>query len=353
MNVREVKGTIPVRPGEGFDVGAVQRYLAEHVSGWEDGPLEVVQFPTGASNLTYLIQSGERVAVLRRPPLGPLPPKAHDMKRESSFLAHLHPVFPLAPRPLAFCDDPAVIGGPFYVMEYRPGVVLDAEFPEGVAMGMDTRAQISESFVQALVRLHAVDAEASGLMAFGHPEGFLERQVKGWIDRYHRAKTDDIPGVDRLTGWLADHVPPSPQATVIHNDYKLNNLILDQDNPTRIVAIVDWEMATVGDPLFDLGVTLSYWTQPDDPEPLQRILPTVTRYPGFYTRARLIERYAELSGRDVGGIEYYQVFAYFKLAVILQQIYVRWVRGQTRDERFATFGERVRVLIHHALSHIG
>ncbi|MCL6515941.1 phosphotransferase family protein [Alicyclobacillus sp.] len=352
MNVRDIRGTIPVRPGEAFDVEAVARYLAERVEGWPEGPLEVVQFPTGASNLTYLIQSGERIAVLRRPPLGPLPPKAHDMQRESAILARLHPVFPLAPRPLVFCDDPAVIGGPFYVMEYRPGVVLDTSFPDGVPSDADACRRISEAFVDALVQLHAVDPAASGLSAFGRPEGFLQRQVTGWIERYHRAKTDEIPEIDRLTRWLAANVPESHAATVIHNDYKLNNLIVARERPWEITAIVDWEMTTVGDPLFDLGVALSYWTQADDPEELRGILPTVTPAPGFFTRGQLIERYAAKSGRDVSGMEFYQVFAYFKLAVILQQIYVRWVRGQTQDPRFSSFGHRVRTLVAHAAAHV-
>jgi aminoglycoside phosphotransferase (APT) family kinase protein len=349
MDIKSVKGTIPVRSGEDFDRDAVRRYLQAQGLVQEDTPLVVVQFPTGASNLTYLVQCGDFVAVLRRPPFGPLPPKAHDMKRESAFLSKLHPVFPKVPRPYAFCEDETVIGGPFYLMEYRPGVTLDTRFPEGTEATPDLARRISETVVDTLVELHQVDYREAGLESFGKPEGFLERQVKGWVDRYHRSKTDDIPGAERLMAWLASRLPQSPAPTIIHNDYKLNNMILNPEDLAEVVAIVDWEMATIGDPLFDLAVTLSYWIEPGDPELLRQMMPTVTQLPGFYTREEFIQRYAEKSGRSVDGLDYYLVFAYFKLAVILQQIYFRWKRGQTQDPRFAGFGQRVEALIRHAL----
>ncbi|MDI3328028.1 MAG: phosphotransferase family protein [Alicyclobacillaceae bacterium] len=343
------RGTIPVRPGEELDAEAVGRFLSRHIPNLENGPIEVEQFPSGASNLTYWIRSGSWEAVLRRPPFGPLPPKAHDMKRESAFLSRLHPVFPLAPKPYVFCEDESVIGSPFYVMEHRKGVVLDAEFPAGVTPTPELCRQISHTVVDTLVELHTIDYRAAGLAEFGRPEGFLERQVRGWIDRYHRAKTDDFPEVARLTRWLTDHLPPSPSPTVIHNDFKLNNLLLDPADLTRVVGVVDWEMATIGDPLFDLGVSLGYWVQKDDPEPLKKVIPTVTQMDGFITRDEFIQRYAAKSGRDVSSVHFYLVFAYFKLAVILQQIYVRWKRGQTQDPRFAGFGDRVRNILRHAV----
>ncbi|MBX6353324.1 MAG: phosphotransferase family protein [Thermoflavifilum sp.] len=349
MDIETVKGTIPVRPGEDFDREAVLRYLQSQGLVHGDEPLKVVQFPTGASNLTYLIQSGDFVAVLRRPPFGPLPPKAHDMKRESALLSRLYPVFHKVPRPYAFCEDESVIGGPFYVMEYRPGVTLDTRFPDDIEPTPALCRAISETVIDTLAELHQVDYRAAGLAEFGKPEGFLERQVRGWIDRYHRSKTDDIPGADRLMAWLADHIPASPEATVIHNDYKLNNMLLDPSDLTRVVAIVDWEMATIGDPLFDLAVTLSYWIEPDDPPMFRQMMPTVTQLPGFYTREAFIHRYALRTGRTVDHFGYYQVFADFKLAVILQQIYFRWKRGQTQDPRFAGFGDRVKALMEHAV----
>ncbi|MBX6394692.1 MAG: phosphotransferase family protein [Alicyclobacillaceae bacterium] len=342
------RATIPVRPGEELNVEAVRRFLLDHIEGLEDAPLEVEQFPSGASNLTYWIRCGKWEAVLRRPPFGPLPPKAHDMKRESAFLTRLNRVFPLAPRPYAFCDDPAVLGCPFYVMEYRRGLVLDDRFPEGLEPTPELCRTISHTVVDTLVALHEIDYREAGLEEFGRPAGFLERQVHGWIDRYHRAKTDEIPAVDRITRWLIDHLPESPAPTVIHNDYKLNNMLLDPSDPSRVVAVVDWEMATIGDPLFDLAVSLSYWAEENDPEPLKMVLPTVTKNGGFITREEFIHRYSIKSGRDVSSMDFYMVFAYFKLAVILQQIYVRWKRGQTQDPRFASFGVRVRNLLEYA-----
>lgn len=342
--------TIKVREGEDFDRKAVEEYLRRHIEGLPEGSLEVEQFPSGASNLTYLLRIGSWEGVLRRPPLGPVPPKAHDMERESRLLTRLNPVYPLAPKPYFYCEDRSVIGAPFYVMERRRGIVIDDSFPEGMEPTPELCRGISETLCDTLVGLHAVDYQAAGLGDLGHPEGFLERQVGGWISRYERAKTGEIPEVGPLTRWLASDIPESPPPTIIHNDYKLNNLILDPEDPTEVRAVLDWEMATVGDPLFDLAVSLSYYVEKDDPREIKRVLPTVTDAPGFMTREEFMQRYAEKSGRDLSRMHWYRVFGYFKLAVILQQIYVRWVRGQTKDERFATFGDRVKNLILYAYS---
>jgi aminoglycoside phosphotransferase (APT) family kinase protein len=342
--------TIDVREGEDFDVRTVERYLRERIEDLPEGELEVRQFPSGASNLTYLLKIGGWEGVLRRPPLGPVPPKAHDMGRESGVLSKLNAVYPLAPRPYFFCEDESVIGAPFYVMERRKGVVLDDSFPEGVEPDEGLCRGVSRTVVDTLAELHAVDLRESGLADLGKPEGFVERQTQGWISRYEKAKTDEIEEVGPLTDWLARNVPESPEPTVIHNDYKLNNLVLDPGDLTQVRAVLDWEMATVGDPLFDLAVSLSYWVEPGDSEDLKAVMPTVTTTPGFMTRGELIERYAEVSGRDLSEMHWYVVFGYFKLAGILQQIYARWKNGQTRDERFATFGDRVRTLILHAES---
>jgi aminoglycoside phosphotransferase (APT) family kinase protein len=199
-----------------------------------------------------------------------------------------------------------------------------------------------------LVELHAVDYEGAGLGDLGKPEGFLERQVEGWIRRYEKAKTDDVEDAEPPTEWLASKVPKSPPATVIHNDFKLNNLVLNPEGLTEVRAVLDWEMATLGDPLFDLAVSLSYWIEDDDPEELQDVLPTVTSMPGFMSRKEFMDRYAEQSGRDLSGMHWHVVFGYFKLAVILQQIYARWKKGQTKDDRFADFDEKVRNVITHA-----
>ena len=340
--------TIRVREGEDFDLGAVERRLREHIDGLPESELEVRQFPSGASNLTYLLKVGGWEGVLRRPPLGPIPPKAHDMGRESGVLMRLHEAYPLAPKPYFFCEDESVIGAPFYVMERKEGVVIDDEFPEGVDPVPELCRGISRTVADTLVELHAVDPEEAGLGDLGRPEGFLERQVEGWIGRYDKAKTDEIEEVEPLTRWLSDGIPESPEPTIIHNDYKLNNLVLNPEDLTEVRAVLDWEMATVGDPLFDLAVSLSYWTEPDDPQELKEVMPTVTSTPGFMTREELVERYAHSSGRDLSEMHWYMVFGYFKLAAILQQIYARWKKGQTKDERFADFDERVQTLILHA-----
>ena len=340
--------TINVREGEDFDLEAVESYLRTYVEDLPEGELEVSQFPSGASNLTYLLKVGDWEGVLRRPPLGPIPPKAHDMGRESGILAKLNSVFPLAPKPYFFCEDESVIGSPFYVMERREGVVLDDSFPEGVEPDEELCRGISRTVVDTLVELHAADVQEAGLGDLGRPDGFLKRQTEGWISRYEKAKTEEIEEVEPLTAWLAGGVPESPPPAIIHNDYKLNNLVLAPEDLTDVRAVLDWEMATVGDPLFDLAVSLSYWIEADDPDELKAVMPTVTATPGFMTRKDLIDRYAEQSGRDLSEMHWYVVFGYFKLAGILQQIYARWKNGQTTDERFATFGERVRTLILHA-----
>ena len=281
--------TIAVRTGESLDLPRIEQYLRNHIEGLSKEPLQVRQFPSGASNLTYLIQIGDWEAVLRRPPFGPVPPKAHDMEREAGLLQKVSPAFALAPIPYVFCNDLSILGVPFYVMERRKGVVLNDAFPPGVKPTEELCRRISTTVVETLVQIHAVDWQTAGLSAFGHPEGFLARQVKGWIERYSRAQTDNIPEVEPLTRWLSEHVPQSPAPTLIHNDFKLNNMILDSNDLTKPVAVLDWEMATIGDPLFDLAVSLTYWVTSEDSEQLQTVLPAVTTLPGFISRAEFME----------------------------------------------------------------
>jgi aminoglycoside phosphotransferase (APT) family kinase protein len=340
--------TIAVREGEQLDTARVAAYLRGHIAGLDDGALQVEQFPSGASNLTYLLRIGEWEAVLRRPPLGPVAPKAHDMERESGLLRLIAPVFPLAPRPYIFCGDLTVLGAPFYVMERKHGMVVDRAFPPGVTPTAELCRRLSETVVDTLVRIHALDWRAAGLEAYGHPEGFLARQVNGWIERYHRAETDDIPEAEPLMRWFLDRIPESLAPTLIHNDFKLNNMLLDRQDLTHVNGVLDWEMAAIGDPLFDLAVSLTYWVTSDDPALFRAGLPSVTHLPGFISRDQFKERYAQKSGRDLSSMTFYETFAYFKLAVIIQQIYVRWKRGQTQDPRFASFNERVRLLILYA-----
>jgi aminoglycoside phosphotransferase (APT) family kinase protein len=341
--------TIPVRADERFPSAPVARFLAQAGLGdvLDAGSLEVEQFPAGHSNLTYLLRCGDWEAVLRRPPLGPVAPRAHDMVREYRLLERLHPSFPLAPKPLALCEDTSLIGAPFYVMERRRGLVLDQDFPPGWQPDPALHSAIADSLVHVLVDLHAVDWQAAGLGDLGRPAGYLQRQVSGWIERYRRAQTEPVPEVEPLAGWLTARLPASPPATVIHNDYKLNNVLLDPADPRRLTAVLDWEMATVGDPLSDLASLLVYWTAPGEAD-LMGGLKSVTAEPGFPSRQYLLERYARFSGRDLSGLDYYVAFAYFKVGAICQQIYVRWYNGQTHDQRFAGHGAVATNLIRRA-----
>jgi aminoglycoside phosphotransferase (APT) family kinase protein len=340
--------TIEVREDEGFDLEALKRYMRGRIEELPEGELEIRQFPSGASNLTYLLKVADWEGVLRRPPLGPVPPKAHDMYRESKILSHIHPAFPLAPEPYFLCEDESIIGAQFYIMERRRGVILDETFPEGYDPTPELCLGISETVVETLVELHAVDWREASLEDLGRPEGFLERQVKSWIERYDRAKTEEVEEVGPLTDWISNNVPESPVPTIIHNDYKLNNLVLNSEDLTEVRAVLDWEMATIGDPIFELGVSMSYWLEPDDPEDLKKVMPTVTSMPGFLTRDEFMELYAEKSGRDLSNKRFYLTLGYFRLAAALQQIYARWYRGQTKDERFARFGNGVKDLLLHA-----
>ncbi|MFQ5897322.1 MAG: phosphotransferase family protein [Candidatus Methylomirabilia bacterium] len=341
--------TAPVRPDERFDVSALDRYLRDRLQG-ATGPLVVEQFPGGHSNLTYLLRYGDQEFVIRRPPLGPVAPKAHDMGREYRVLGGLWRVFPPAPRPYLLCEDPSVIGVPFYVMERRRGLVVRREEPAEWGGALEIRRRVSEAMVDTLVALHAVDYVAAGLATLGKPEGFVERQVKGWVERWERAKDRELPTISQLARWLAERIPEPPGAALVHGDFKLDNVMLDPADPGRLIAVLDWEMCTLGDPLVDLGLLLCYWAEEGDPYARKESIAQVTAQPGWYTRAQIIRRYAEKTGRDISRIAFYEIFALYKIAVVVQQIYIRYKRGQTRDERFAGFGPRVEALAEAALA---
>lgn len=342
-------GTIRVREGEDLPLERLAEYLRAQMPEWEE-PLEVEQFPGGHSNLTYLLRMGRQEFVLRRPPAGPVAPTAHDMVRECRLLDRVHPVFPLAPRPRLLCEDPAVLGVPFYLMERRHGLVVRRELPAEFDENLALRRRVSEAVVDTLAELHSVDINAYGLAALGKPNGMLERHIRGWIRRWEAAKTREIPAMEGLAIWFFKRLPPAPaRATLVHNDYKLDNVMLACDDPARIVALLDWEMATVGDPLVDLGIFLSYWPQADDPEGRREAISGVTAMPGWFSRAEVIERYARRTGFDVSNVQFYETYALFKVAVVLQQIYYRYQCGQTRDHRFADFENRVLGLAEAAM----
>lgn len=340
--------TKSVRQGEELDLSVIEPYLRAHLH-VPDGKIEVRQFGAGHSNLTYELAVGDWSIVLRRPPLGPVAPKAHDMEREYMILKALHPFFSIAPKPMNL-NNGDLIGVPFFIMERKVGVVYDTSFPDKVTYTSSIGRKISEEMVDRLVELHSINYKASNLKDMVKPEGFMERQVHGWIKRFDRSRTDDVVSGNQLKQWLLDHIPYSTEASVIHYDYKLNNAMFDPEDPARMIGLFDWEMTTVGDPLADLGVAMSYWIQPDDPDMLRKGLgePPVTIKEGFYTREEFIQRYAEKSGRDVTDIHVYLTFAYFKLAGIIQQIYARYKKGQTNDPRFENMNLFVNNLIDHA-----
>jgi aminoglycoside phosphotransferase (APT) family kinase protein len=343
----EFDHTVLVRAGEELPVADLETYLRRHLPELS-GPLVVEQFAEGHSNLTYLLRLAENELVLRRAPFGNPVKTAHDMAREYRVLSKLWAVYPAAPRPVLFCDDPGVMDVPFYVMERRRGIILRQKLPPGLAIDPPTARHLSTALIDGLAFLHALDYRAAGLGDLGKPEGYVARQVAGWAGRYDKARTDDLPAMERMARWLARRQPRESGSALIHNDFKYDNLVLDPRDLTRVVAVLDWEMATVGDPLMDLGTTLGYWVEADDPASLRRAATGPTTLPGTLTRRELVERYAEQTGRDVTDVLFYYGFGLYKIAVIVQQIYSRYVRGHTRDARFARLNDLVAVLAEQA-----
>ena len=309
------------------------------------GSLEVEQFPHGHSNLTYLLRVGGKEWVLRRPPFGNRVKTAHDMGREYRILSRLCHVYTPAPAPVLYCEDESIVGAPFYLMERRTGVILRGAPSPDRPMAPELVTRLCETLVDSIAQLHGLDYRAAGLDDLGKPQGYVERQVTGWTKRYHDARTDDVPDLERTALWLAENQPDqSSGATLIHNDFKFDNFVLDPGDLTRIVAVLDWEMATIGEPLMDLGTTLAYWTEPGDPAPLHRFIVGPTTQPGSLSRQGLVERYGQSTGRDIDHMLFYYVCGLFKVAVIAQQIYARFVRGLTHDPRFAGFNHVVAAL---------
>ncbi|MGB5131827.1 MAG: phosphotransferase family protein [Steroidobacteraceae bacterium] len=348
-----VDDAAPVRAGEALDERRLGEYLAAHVPGLEM-PLHVRQFPSGFSNLSYLLSAGGVELVLRRPPSGTRPKSGHDMNREFRVLSALRAGFAECPRPLHFCADQSVIGAPFYLVERIRGIILRRDYPSGLeATPALVRAQ-QLALVDVLARLHGLDYASLGLADLGQPEGYAVRQVRGWTERYAKARTDDAPQAAMVTDWLAANTPPgSGRAALIHNDYKLDNVVFDAQRPDCLVGVLDWEMATIGDPLMDLGCSMAYWVEAGDGSEMlaTRMLPT--HLPGSLSRKEVLGQYAKASGHACGDFRFYRIFGLFRLAVIIQQIYYRYHLGQTRDERFRALGPMVHVLIARALAEGG
>ncbi len=345
----------PVRSDATFDVDALATWLRQRrpADAGLEGQPELLQFGRGFSNLTYLVRFGSRELVVRRAPPGIAIKSAHDMGREFRILQSLAPAWPKAPQPLAHCEDAAVIGTPFYVMERVRGVILRARPPEGLVLDPPAMRRVSEATCDTLAEIHQLDWRAAGLGDLGKPEGYVERQVRGWAERWRRSRTDDVPQVEKLGAWIeanrpSERSPSENGATLVHNDFKYDNVILAPDL-TRVVAVLDWEMATIGDPLMDLGTALGYWIEPEDPPVFQVTVFGPTNLPGNLTRVEFAERWSRATGRDASRVLFYYAFALFKLAVVAQQLYKRYVDGLTREDRYAAMLAGVQAVASSAL----
>ena len=348
MTTDDHSDTIQVRPDEGFGEEKLASYLSGRLPGATPPPL-VRQFGGGAANLTYLLDYGTHQYVLRRPPLGPVAKSAHDMAREYKVLSVLYQAFPYTPRAFLYCGDPSIIGADFFVMERRQGVVVRRSMPLEFDGIPNAPQRMSAALVDALAEFHAVDYQDIGLGGLGEPAGFITRQIEGWYKRWHAAKTEDVADMDTVYIWLKSNQPPTSAYSLVHNDYKLDNIMFDSSDPGKIVAIFDWDMCTLGDPLNDLGALLSYWTEPADPPYFLGMAMMPTGNLGFMTRRELVERYALKSGRSIHDIHFYHALGLFRLSVIIAQIYLRYHRGQTQDQRFAAFGPMIPLMARAAL----
>jgi aminoglycoside phosphotransferase (APT) family kinase protein len=334
--------TRPVREGEELPLEALNAWLAAALPSLGRAT-EVSQFPGGFSNLTYLLACTHGEAVLRRPPRGVASGRAHDMPREARILSVLELRGVPAPRALATCEDAGVIGVPFYVMERVKGLILRGATAPSVFTPPMLRA-LSERFVDTLVAIHGATPSDPVIGGLGRPMGYVGRQVDGWTERWQQSRTDEVPAMDQLAAWLAERQPGESGACLVHNDYKYDNLVLDPTQPDRIIAVLDWEMATLGDPLLDVGTSLAYWVEAGDHPAFKALGLGVTALPGNFTRDELWARYLEKSGRAMRPVAWYHAFGLFKVAVIAQQIFARYRKGHTTDERFAALGEAVRLL---------
>lgn len=342
-NVIDVGGA--VRHGEELDIAAVDRWLKQQVPAIQGQP-EVTQYSGGASNWTYRLAYDSHDLILRRGPAGTKAKGAHDMGREYKVQSALKPVFAYLPDMLAFCDDESVIGAEFYVMTRLEGIIPRANMPRGLELTEATTRELCKSVVDKFVELHQVDYQAAGLESMGKGEGYCRRQIDGWSARYQKAKTWNVPSFKKVMGWLDQNCPADITTCVIHNDYRFDNVVLNPDNPTEVIGVLDWEMATLGDPLMDLGNTLAYWVQADDDFLIRGMRRQPTHLPGMLTRQQVVDYYLEKSGLQPKNWTFYEVYGLFRLAVILQQIYYRYHHKQTDNPAFKNFWILVNYLNH-------
>ena len=331
MSLYKTDTATNVRKGEEIDQAKLNDFLQKHAAG-VGTVIEIQQFAGGFSNLTYCLKTAEKEYVLRRPPFGANIKSAHDMGREFKVLSLLKSNYDKVPFPVVYCEDMEVMNAPFYVMERIQGVILRATNAPKLQLPADVLRKTSEALIDNLVTLHALDIEQTGLIQLGKPEGYVQRQVEGWTKRYYNAETDKIESLDKIAEWLKNNLPAEQNGAFLHNDYKYDNVVLHPDDLSKITGVLDWEMATVGDPLMDLGGTLAYWSEAGDSDEIKFF--NLTWLPGNLSRQQVIERYAAKSGRDISNILFYYLFGLYKNAVIAQQIYARWKQGHTQDPRF-------------------
>jgi aminoglycoside phosphotransferase (APT) family kinase protein len=340
----ESNPTISVRRGEEMDPGQLDRVLKKVVPDLQ-GQINIKQFPSGASNLTYLITYDNQELVLRRPPLGTKAASAHSMIREYRVIHALQKEYPAVPKGLFYTDDISLLGSEFYLMEKVDGVLVKDKIPVEWALTKGDHRLFSQVIFDKLIELHQVDIEAAGLTEFGTPEGYAARQIVGWNKRFVNAKTADIPGFDDVREWLVATIPDESNSTLpaslLHGDYRIDNVMLDPKDPFKVVAVLDWEMAALGDPLMDLSNALAYWVHNDDPIVLKSILKQPSDMPGMMRREEIIAHYGDRTGLDTSRWDFYEVYGYWRLVVILQQLYFRYVNKQTQDVRFANYGQAV------------
>ena len=325
-----------VREGESFDVARMDAWLKAQASNLQGEP-EVQQFSGGASNLTYLLRYPGRDLILRRPPFGHKAKGAHDMAREYRIQEALKPVYPATPTMVALCEDPAVMDCDFYVMDRIKGIIPRANLPRGMSLSETETRQLCQGVIDKLIELHQVDYQAAGLEHIGKGAGYVKRQIDGWSHRYGKSKTWNVPGWQYVMNWLQGNMPDDVATVVIHNDFRFDNLVLDADDPQKIIGVLDWEMATLGDPLMELGTTMSYWVEADDDRLIQMMRRQPTHLPGMFTRREVVDYYCDRMNLSAENWTFYEVYGLFRLVVILQQIYYRYHHKQTRNPAFKHF----------------
>ena len=335
---------VAVRSGEELELARIDAFLKAQVPGLSGAP-ELQQFPGGASNLTYLLRYPDRDLILRRPPFGHKAKSAHDLLREARIMTALKPVYPYVPDVVATCNDPEVMDADFYVMARIKGIIPRSNLPKGLALSPEDTRTLCLSVIDKMIELHQVDYHAAGLDNLGKGGGYVKRQIDGWSDRFRQARTPDVNDFETVMAWLQAKMPGQDVATtLIHNDFRFDNVVLDPENPFRVIGVLDWEMATLGDPLMDLGNTLAYWVQADDDPTMQMMRRQPTHLPGMLTRNEVVAYYGEKTGFRVDNFDFYAIYGLFRLAGILQQIYYRFYHGQTKNPQFAVFGQMANYL---------